>query len=64
MPWGFSSKKFFPFRFRQFGDPFQKHLNAGFKRFPSFLKGVALNGDIEVGANCLPTVTATVSVAP
>ena len=63
MPRGFSSKKFSPFHFRQFGDPFQIHLNTGFERFPGFLKGVAFNSDIKVSTNCLPAVTAAVSVA-
>lgn len=64
MPGRFASKKLLPFRFRQFGDPFQIHLNAGFERIPGFLKGATLNGDVEVGTDCLPAVTAAVSVAP
>lgn len=64
MPWGFAPKKLSPFRFRQFGDSLEIHLNAGLEGFLGFLKRVAFDGDIEVGTNSLPAVAIAVGIAP
>jgi len=63
-PWGFSPKKLPAFCFRQFGYFFQIHLDADFKRFLRFLKGVGFNSYVKVGTVRLPIAIIGVGIAP
>lgn len=64
VPWELPPKKLLPFRFRQFGDSLQIHLDTGLEGLSGALKRVALDGDIKVGTNGLPTAAISAGITP
>ena len=64
VPWCPPCQESAPLALWQLGNTLQVHPDADAKRFLDFLVGCAVDGNVEIGADPVPTTAASVCIAP
>jgi len=64
VPWCPPCQELAPLALWQLGDTLQVHPDADAKRFLDFLVGCAIDGNVEIGADPVPTAAASVCITP
>ena len=64
VPWRPPCQESAPLALWQLGNTLQVHPDADAKRFLDFLVGCAIDGNVEIGADPVPTTAASVCITP